>query len=84
MAAVFAPEKVYECASSDAFNCLPKSQFAAAMRTGLTDANRLQGVLHQLGEVRVLTSFQLKAGLHDSAHGEGTVGPATVLRKTIV
>jgi hypothetical protein len=40
---VGAPEKVYECVSSDAFNCLPKSQFAAAMRTGLTDANRTRG-----------------------------------------
>ena len=43
MTTVGAPEKVYECVSSDAFNCLPKSQFAAAMRTGLTDANRTRG-----------------------------------------
>jgi hypothetical protein len=67
MTTVGAPEKVYECVSSDAFNCLPKSQFAAAMRTGLTDANRLHGVLYELGEVRRTDIFQLKTGLDNSA-----------------
>jgi len=33
VAAVFAPEKVYECSGSVAFNCVFKFQFAAATRT---------------------------------------------------
>ena len=51
-AAVFAPEKVYKCSGSVAFNCVPKLQFAAATRTRLTDAGRLHGVPPRLREVR--------------------------------
>jgi hypothetical protein len=50
VAAVFAPEKVYGCPGSVAFNCVPKFQFAATTRA-LTDAD-IHGVLPRLGEVR--------------------------------
>ena len=33
VAAVFAPEKIYGCSGSVAFNCVPKFQFAAATQT---------------------------------------------------
>ena len=35
VAAVFAPEKMYGCSGSVAFNCVPKFQFAAATRTSM-------------------------------------------------
>ena len=49
VAAVFAPEKIYGCSGAEAFNCLPKFQFAAATLTGLTrlTGGRLHGVVPQ-------------------------------------
>jgi len=50
-AAVFAPEKVYRCSGSVAFNCVPKFQFAATARTRLTGTD-IHGVPPRLREVR--------------------------------
>ena len=54
-AAVFAPEKVYECSGSVAFNCVPKLQFAAATRTRLTDAVGSMASLHGYVKYAVAT-----------------------------
>ena len=96
-AAVFAPEKVYKCSGSVAFNCVPKLQFAAATRTRLTDAGRLHGVPPSLG-ARPLSRpnrSNEKCSLHralsarHTASQRSTIVPkrryiATILCKTIV
>ena len=50
--AVFAPKKVYGRAGSEAFNCVPKLQFAATTRTKVTGAGSPHGVPPWLGAVR--------------------------------
>ena len=52
VAAVFAPKKVYGCSGYQGFNCDLKIQRAAATRTRLADAGRLQGVPPWFGAIR--------------------------------
>ena len=49
VAAIFAPEKVYQCPGAEAFNRLFKLQFAAATRTGPTTSvfRRVHAVLRR-------------------------------------
>jgi hypothetical protein len=86
-AAVFAPEKVYKCSGSVAFNCVPKLQFAAATRTRLTDAGRLHGVPPRLREVRrrnqIVPMKTRFARLFARRRYTATIHH-TVVRKTIV
>jgi hypothetical protein len=51
VAAVFAPEEIYGCSGSVAFNCVPKFQFAATARTRLTGTD-IHGVPPRLREGR--------------------------------
>ena len=97
VAAVFAPEKIYGCSGAEAFNCLPKFQFAAATLTGLTrlTGGRLHGVFHGEGEALrwqrdlapsrrgICLLSDAKSCLFRQAGDNNVVGPALGQKQTL-